>query len=163
MSDIWALTLIGVIGDVQRFQSCRKLKKFLGFSAEGSQSGTSLDKTRMSYSGVRDSRRVLFQMALVLISPNAPPNVFRFYYHQLILHRNPPMPKMKALGHVCGKIAQAIYGCLKSDELYDGAQHAKVGGLKIEESEKNNPKNAGGSRLDRPLAAAQPEDLEDET
>jgi transposase len=76
MSDGWACTLIAVIGDIQRFSTYKEFKKYLGVSAENRQSGTSVKGTRQTFSGVRDSRRIMFQMALILIAKKAVPNVF---------------------------------------------------------------------------------------
>ena len=138
MSDTWACALIGVIGDINRFDTYKRFKKYLGFSAENSKSGTSVDKTRLTYDGVRDTRRVLFQMALVLISPKIGKNVFKEYYNKLISGRPskclPPMPKMKALGHICGKLSQVIYGCLKANTLYNPRIHAKACGIEWDDS-----------------------------
>ncbi|WP_144029130.1 hypothetical protein [Paenibacillus rigui] len=35
------------------------------------------------------------------------------------------MSKRKAIGHVCGKIAQVMYSCLKNNRMYDPVLHAK--------------------------------------
>lgn len=130
VSNIWACTLIGVIGNIDRFGNEHQFRKYLGFSAQNAQSGTSLHTTRLSYDGVRDSRRVLFQMALVLNTPHSQPNVFNEFYKRLVAGRpdigRPPMPKMKAMGHLCGKISQVLYGCLKSGQTYDARLHASA-------------------------------------
>ncbi len=84
MGNIWASTLIGVIGDVHRFNNFRQFKKYLGVSAENAKSGISIHKTRMTNEGVRDARRVLFQMSLVHISSRSAPNVFGIQYRRLL-------------------------------------------------------------------------------
>lgn len=133
MSDTWACTLIGVIGDVERFGSFRQFKKYLGFSAENAKSGISVDRTRLTYDGVRDTRRVLFQMAMTLLSPKSGPSVFKAHYDQLTQGRpakdKAPMAKMKAMGHVCGKLANVIYSCLKTGQKYDPRLHAQSCGV----------------------------------
>jgi hypothetical protein len=68
MSDAWAYTLIAVIGDFYRFSTYKEFKKYLGVSAENKQSGTSVKGIRQTFSCVRDTRRVMFQMALNLIT-----------------------------------------------------------------------------------------------
>lgn len=65
-----ACTLIGAIGDVERFSNYLEFKKYLGVAAENKTSGISVSKSRQIYEGVRDTRRILFLMVLVLISPN---------------------------------------------------------------------------------------------
>ncbi|MFC3783102.1 transposase [Bacillus chungangensis] len=42
VSENIACTLIGVIGDIDRFNTYKEFKKYLGVSAENSQSGTSV-------------------------------------------------------------------------------------------------------------------------
>lgn len=133
MSDNWAATLIGVIGDVERFPSYREFKCYLGFTPTGKSSGTSVDKKSLSYDGVRDTRRVLFQMTLVLLSPNVKPNPFREVFVRLT-QRAAPMPKMKAIGHICGRISQILYSCLKNDRLYDPSIHARRSNLPMNEA-----------------------------
>ncbi|MNC06006.1 hypothetical protein D3C81_714900 [compost metagenome] len=59
-------TTIGAIGDIERF----------------SISGTSVFKSRQTYEGVRDTRRVLFLMTLLLISPKISENSFRVKYNK---------------------------------------------------------------------------------
>lgn len=126
MSNGWACTLIGVIGDIERFSTFKEFKKYLGVSAENKQSGTSVKGTHQTNSGVRDSRRVLFQMALVLITQTSGPNVFSAYYERLV---NRQMPKRKAIGHMCGKVAKIIYRILKTGTPYDPRKHAAACGI----------------------------------
>lgn len=126
MGDGWACTLIGVIGDIERFSTYKEFKKYLGVSAENKQSGTSVKGTHQTNSGVRDSRRVLFQMALVLISRRSGPNVFASYYERLVERQ---MAKRKAIGHMCGKVAKIIYSILKSGMRYDPRKHALACGI----------------------------------
>lgn len=153
MSDIWACTLIGVIGDVNRFKTYRQFTKYLGFAPENAQSGSSVDKTRLTYSGVRDARRVLFQMILVLISPKGGRNVFKaFYEHRLLGSGGRKVSKMSAIGHVCGKMAHVIYGCLKSGTPYDASRHAKACGIlwdkPLEDTHPLDPDVDGSGDLD---------------
>lgn len=117
---IWACTLIGVIGNVNRFSNYKQFKKYVGFTAEGKTSGVSVRASRMSYHGARPTRRVLFQMTMFLISPRGGDNPFKEHYKRLI---DRDMPKMKAIGHVAGKLAQVMYSCLKYGRTYDLAVH----------------------------------------
>lgn len=138
VSDIWAATLIGVIGDVDRFENVRQFTKYLGFSPKGEKSGTSVDKRRLDMSGVRDSRRVLFQMALVMLLPKVH-NVFKAYYERLVARG---MPKMRALGHVCGKISHVIYAMLREGKPYDPRAHAAACGVAWDDRFLRNAKKA---------------------
>ena len=126
MSDNWACTLIGAIGDVERFNTYKEFKKYLGVSAENKQSGTSVSGTRMTYSGVRDARRVLFQMAMIMLATKSQPSVFSTYYQRLIDRK---MNGKKAIGHMCGKIAKILYTVLKTGQKYDPKKHAEATGV----------------------------------
>lgn len=85
--------------------------------------------------------RILFLMVLVLISPNTKSNLFKHYYERLVDGRG--MSKRKAIGHVCGKIAQVMYSCLKNNQMYDPVVHAKHLGVPWDEKTLNIrfPKN----------------------
>ncbi|USG68151.1 IS110 family transposase [Brevibacillus ruminantium] len=136
MSDGWACTLIAIIGDIQRFSTYKEFKKYLGVSAENKQSGTSVKGTHQTFSGVRDTRRILFQMALILIAQRAGPNVFAVYYERLVERQ---MPKRKAIGHMCGKVAKIIYSVLKTGVPYDPKRHAAACGIPWNAQYKEKP------------------------
>lgn len=125
MSNGWACTLIGTIGDAERFSTYKEFKKYLGVSAENKQSGTSVKGTHQTFSGARDTRRILFQMSLTLIS-GVKPTVFKVYYDRLVERG---MPKRKAIGHLCGKIAKLFYTMLKFNQKYDPVKHANDCGI----------------------------------
>ncbi|MEK5176761.1 IS110 family transposase [Heyndrickxia sp. FSL W8-0496] len=135
ISENLACTLIGVIGDINRFNTYKEFKKYLGVSAENTQSGTSVNGTKQTNSGVRDARRVLYQLALINIA-NGKNNttVFKVYYDRKV---EEGMSKKKAMGHLCGKIANLIYSLLKNNSKYDTKIHASAMGLKLEDL---NPK-----------------------
>lgn len=103
----------------------------LGVAAENKTSGISVSKSRQTYEGVRDTRRILFLMVLMLISPNTKINLFKHYYDRLVNGRG--MSKRKAIVHVCGKIAQLMYSCLKNNQMYDPVLHAKHLGVPCDE------------------------------
>lgn len=131
VSENIACTLIGVIGDIERFNTYKEFKKYLGASAENKQSGTSVSGTRQTFSGVRDARRVLYQIAFIVIaSGKHNPTVFKGYYDRKVKEG---MSKKKALGHLCGKIANLIYSLLKNNQKYDPIIHATAMGVKLEE------------------------------
>lgn len=142
VSENIACTLIGVIGDVERFSTYKEFKKYLGVSAENKQSGTSVNGTRQTYSGVRDARRVLYQIALIILANGQKqPTVFKAYYDRKVADG---MNKKKAIGHLCGKIAALIYTVLKNSVIYDPVTHAKACGVAFDnlyiKNNKNKPK-----------------------
>jgi transposase len=130
VSENIACTLIGVIGDVERFSTYKEFKKYLGASAENKQSGTSVTGTRQTYSGVRDARGVLYQLALIILANGQKhPTVFKAYYDRKV---SEGMNKKKAIGHLCGKIAALIYTVLKNKVKYDPITHAKACGVELD-------------------------------
>lgn len=131
VSENIACTLIGVIGDIDRFNTYKEFKKYLGVSAENSQSGTSVRSTKQTYSGVRDARRVLYQISMMMLANGKrKPTVFKAYYDRKV---EEGMIKKKAIGHLCGKIANLIYTILKSSQKYDPKIHAAACGIEWNE------------------------------
>ncbi|MFP3126634.1 IS110 family transposase [Ectobacillus funiculus] len=112
----------GAIGDVERFSTYKGFKKYLGVSAENKQSGTSVKGTRMTFSGVRDARRALHQMAMIIIAVNLHPSVFSSYYHRLV--------ESNLNGKtMCGKIAKILYMMFKTGQKYDPIKYAQATGI----------------------------------
>lgn len=129
MSYTWACTLIGSIGDVNRFSNYKQFKKYMGFIAENKNSGISIHSTHLTFQGVRETRRVLFQMCFTMMGPQHAETPFRTHYNRL-LKRN--MPKMKALGHICGKLSQVLYACLKTNQPYNSLTHFQAIGIDVD-------------------------------
>ncbi|MCM3200606.1 IS110 family transposase [Bacillus cereus] len=144
MSDNWGCTLIGAIGDVERFNTYKEFKKYLGVSAENKQSGTSVKGTRMTFSGVRDARRVLFQMAMIIIATKSQPSVFSSYYHRLVERK---MNGKTAIGHMCGKIAKVLYMMLKTGQKYDPVKHAQATGIPWDSVYDKRTKNTNSEKF----------------
>jgi transposase IS116/IS110/IS902 family protein len=125
-SSIWTATLIGAIGNVSRFRRASEFKAYLGWYPQLTRSGTSLDETGLSKSGVRPAGNVLGQMTVILLSPTIRPTPFRDVYRRLT---GRGMRPGNALGHVAGKLALVLYGMLKNMTPYDEAKHRQELGL----------------------------------
>jgi transposase len=69
-SPIWTATLIGAVGDVNRFRTASEFKAYLGWFPQITRSGTSVDETGLAKNGVRPARNVLGQMTVILLSSN---------------------------------------------------------------------------------------------
>jgi transposase len=123
-SPIWTATLIGVIGDIERFSTLESFRAYVGFSPRVEQSGTSIHSSALTSGGARDTRRVLFQMMFNLIGPSARPNVFRELYDRH--HKERGKPGLKAIGTLCGKLAGVMYMCLKDGKVYEEAKHRQA-------------------------------------
>jgi transposase len=125
-SPIWTATLIGVIGDIQRFTTFREFKAYMGWYPQTKSSGTSLDSSHLALKGVRSGRRVFGQMALLLLTPNVRETPFRVVY-QRWTERG--LPGATAIGHLAGKLCGVVYGLLKTMTPYDEAKHRRELGL----------------------------------
>lgn len=108
-------TVIGVVKDINRWPNKKKLKKALGVYSTLRQSGTSSGKGRMGKGGSRHSRRALFQVVFRCIQSRTPDNDFKDYYVRQVARGK---PKLKAVVSTMGKLAEIIYHCLSTGDLY---------------------------------------------
>ena len=100
-----AATIIGVVKDIDRWPSKKKLKKALGVYSTLRQSGMSAGKGRMGKEGSRDGRRVLFQVVFRCIRNSTPDNDFKDYYLRQVSRGK---PRLKAVVSTMGKLAEVI-------------------------------------------------------
>lgn len=128
-SPIWTASLISIIRNIERFHNYEQYRAYMGWFPKLSQSGTSVNSSRLSPKGTRLGRRVFGQMALVLITPSIRTTPFRIYYERLISRG---MPAHSALGHMAAKLANVLYMCLKTMTPYDETKHRKQMGLTVE-------------------------------
>ena len=110
-----AATIIGVIGNIDRWPNKKKLKKALGVYSTLKQSGNSLGKGRQGREGSRHSRRALFHVVFGCIRSNIPDNDFKDYYLRQVARGK---PRLKAVVSTMGKLAEVIYHCLSTGEFY---------------------------------------------
>lgn len=115
MGKINTATIMSVIKDIERWPDKKKLKKALGVYCNTWQSGGKQGKYRMGREGNREARRALFLVCFGCIRRSMPDNDFRDYYLRQVLRGK---PKLKALVSTMGKLAEIIYHCLKTGELY---------------------------------------------
>lgn len=80
LGEVIAATIIGVIGDINRWPDKKKLKKALGVYSRSTQSGATPPRTRRGREGSRHGRRVLFQVCFGCAATRARENDFRDYY-----------------------------------------------------------------------------------
>lgn len=112
---IAAATIIGVVKDIDRWPSKKALKKASGVYSTLKQSGASTGKGRMGKEGSRHARRVLFQVVFRCIRGDTPDNDFKDYYLRQVARGK---PRLKAVVSTMGKLAEIIYHCLSTGELY---------------------------------------------
>lgn len=109
-------TVIGVVKDIGRWSSKKKLKKALGVYSTLKQSGASEGRGKMGKEGSRHGRRVLFQVVFRCIRSSAADNDFKDYYLRQVARGK---PRLKAVVSTMGKLAEVIYHCLSTGELYE--------------------------------------------
>lgn len=111
-----AATIISCITDIDHWRNKKAFKKTLGIYSTLKQSGSSLGQGRMGREGDSQSRKALFYVVLGCIRFRiAGDNDFRDYYLRQIKRGK---PKMKAIVSTMGKMAEIIYHCLHTKELY---------------------------------------------
>lgn len=115
LGDIAAATIIGIIKDIHNWPNEKKFKKALGVYSALVQSGTKTG-IRRGKEGSRHGRRVLFLTCMLCIKKNTQDNDFKDYYNRQVSHGK---KKIKALVSTMGKLAEIIYHCLKTGELYE--------------------------------------------
>jgi len=115
LGEVIAATIIGVIGDINRWSDKKKFKKTLGVYSKLTQSGTTPARGRPGREGSRHGRRVLFLVCFGCAKTSARENDFKDYYLERVARGK---PRIKALVSTAGKLAEIIYHCLKARELY---------------------------------------------
>jgi len=106
-------TILGEIGDINRFSNPSKLVAFSGIDATIIQSGESSGAYRMSKRGSPYLRKALFQAALVA-STHDP--VFKSYYQK---KRAEGKHHLTAIGAVARKLCYTLHAILKNNTPYE--------------------------------------------
>jgi transposase len=111
---ITGATILGEIGDIERFSSPAKLVAYAGIDASVSQSGEfTSSNNRMSKRGSPYLRKAIFQASL--IASNHDP-VFKAYYQK---KRSEGKHHLTALGAVSRKLCYTIHAILKNKIPYE--------------------------------------------
>ncbi len=105
-----AATLV-VIRDVNRFRTADSLKAYLGIYPRRNQSGKREKPSHLAHHGNKLMRHVLWNAAKAAVKVKHPDNPFRRLYERL---RGKGRSYNHAIGAVCRKLVQVIYGVLKS-------------------------------------------------
>jgi transposase len=100
-----------VVRDVQRFRSADALKAYLGLYPRRNQSGPRERPAHLARHGSRLVRHVLWNAAKAAIRVKHPQNPFRLLFDRLVAKGK---SQATAIGAVCRKLVQVIYGVLKS-------------------------------------------------
>lgn len=114
IGNVIGATILGEVGDINRFSSAAKLVAYAGIDASVSQSGEyECTNNHMSKRGSPYLRKALFRAAFV--ASNSDP-VFKAYYQKKRMeskHHN------VAVGAVARKLCYTIYAVLKNNVPYE--------------------------------------------
>lgn len=114
VGDVTAATILGEIGDINRFSNASKLVAYAVIDASVSQSGEyESTNNRMSKRGSPYLRKALFRAAF--IASNHDP-VFKAYYQK---KRREGKHHNVAVGAVARKLCHTIYAVLKNNVPYE--------------------------------------------
>ncbi|HEY7419589.1 MAG TPA: transposase [Ktedonobacteraceae bacterium] len=125
-----AATIIATIGIIANFESAAALKSYFGWAPQITQSGTSLDRSRLTHSGVRTAKKMLYLAVWMAITLDN--NEWARLYQRLVplkCTRDEATRRYKGKGKVIGRIAgqmiSMIFALLKAD--YELLSHLALG------------------------------------
>lgn len=110
-----ATTLIGEIGDINRFDSYEQIRRYAGLNLVENSSGTHKGKTIISKRGRSFLRSILYRMAFTMVNKN---KEIKELYKYLTTRKENQLKKKQAIVAVIGKILQIIYAVVTKNEEY---------------------------------------------
>ena len=117
---VMAATMIAAIGSIHNFASASALKSYFGWAPVVTQSGTTLDSTRLTRGGTRTMKQVMY--LAVWQALRFPDNEWAKLYERLVKTRcsfdertQSYIGKTRVIGRVAGQMTEAIYALLKRD------------------------------------------------
>lgn len=105
--------VLAEIGDIHRFSSCKDFIGYVGLYPKIEQSGTSLNKAKLTNKGSRLLKHALYLASVAGLKHNA---YLKNLYHKKVSQGKAPK---QALIVVSRKLASIIYSMLKNDSIYD--------------------------------------------
>jgi len=112
--------VLAEVGDIQRFSSCKDFIGFVGLYPRIEQSGSSLNKAKLSTKGSRLLKHALYMSSVACLKHNS---YLRNLYHKKLSQGKAPK---QALIVVARKLASIMYSMLKNDSVYDVSRLAVV-------------------------------------
>lgn len=106
-------SVLAEAGDIKRFSSCKDFIGFVGLYPAIQQSGSSLNKAKLTKKGSRLLKHALYLASVACIKHNV---YLRNLYHKKVSQGKAPK---QAIIVVARKLASIIYSMLKNDSIYD--------------------------------------------
>jgi len=122
-----AAAVIGEVGDIQRFETPKKLTGYIGAHPRFHESGNKSAHPRMSKAGNKKLRRILWQCTIVAMKHNP---IIKAHYEKKLAEGK---KKMVAIGHCMNKLIHIIWAVLTYNETFDPNGGNRI--QKIEEME----------------------------
>jgi transposase len=113
IADKTAWALLAYIGDINLFDNAKQISSYAGLNPSIDQSGTSINRSRLSKMGCARLRKSLYMPALVAARFNP---IMLAFYNKLL---SKGKPKKVALVAVMRKLLVLAYGVLKSGKPFD--------------------------------------------
>jgi transposase len=115
-----AASIISAIGNVLNFEHACDLKAYFGWAPKVDQSGTSLDRARLTRSGTRTMKQTMYLVVWNMIQQGD--NEWVKLYERLVPRKcsydekqQAYRGKIKVIGRVAGQIIEMLYALLKQD------------------------------------------------
>ena len=105
--------VLAEVGDIKRFSCCKDFIGFVGLYPKIEQSGSSLNRARLTSKGSRLLKHALYLASVASIKHN---DYLRNLYHKKVSQGKVPK---QALIVVARKLASIMYAMLKSNSTYD--------------------------------------------
>jgi len=113
LGDKTAWAILAYVGDVSLFENSKQISSYAGLNPSIEQSGSSINRSRLSKMGCARLRKSLYMPALVAVRYNP---LMKDLYHRL---QAKGKPKKVALVAVMRKLLVLAYGVLKSGKPFD--------------------------------------------
>ena len=108
-----AASVLGEVGDIQRFETPKKLTGYIGAHPRFHESGNKSAHPRMSKAGNKKLRRILWQCTIVAMQHNP---IIKAHYEKKLAEGK---KKMVAIGHCMNKLIHIIWAVLTYHEPFD--------------------------------------------
>jgi hypothetical protein len=117
---VQAATIIATIGNIGNFEKASELKSYFGWAPRRHQTGVTFDRTKLTRTGVRPVKQMLFLMAACATTMDCE---WARLYHRLL----PRLAsyderikgyrgKLKVIGRIAGQMTSMIFALLKTDQ-----------------------------------------------
>ena len=113
LGDKTAWAILAYVGDVSLFDNAKQISSYAGLNPSIEQSGSSINRSRLSKMGCARLRKSLYMPALVAVRHNP---LMKDFYERL---QAKGKPKKVALVAVMRKLLVLAYGVLKSGKPFD--------------------------------------------